>query len=142
MGVDIHVFLQVRLKTQTGSLAWFDLGECSYTNNDFLTRNYKFFAEIASIKGKSTRGLKPNGIPEDAGFMIQTIVERLKIDSGDDDQGGFGLSCMPLKQFLRVYTDDDAGLLTDHALKCHISTHYAFDNESIDNFRVIFYFDG
>ncbi|KGM44476.1 hypothetical protein JY97_00605 [Alkalispirochaeta odontotermitis] len=64
MGCDIHIVIE---RKRQGDHKWTGLVSTDQLKKrpDCATRDYSFFAEVANVRGKTTRGNYPQNIPED-----------------------------------------------------------------------------
>lgn len=106
------------------------------------SRNYKFFARIANVRGEG--GIDPIGVPDDMSALASIAVR----DWGED---GHSYSHMPLKDFVTHWAvahwpDTVAGaLITDRdrldRLVREIAGNWVLDEEAAPLYRVVFWFD-
>lgn len=165
MGCDIHPVLEKKVKFKDGTEKWvglhdFALGSRYESWQDqkgtwrikvsghnwvpaFDARNYERFAQLAGVRGD---GPAPKGIPEDASDMSRMLFEGWEGD-------GHSHSWTPLREALeiclatefdsaRVFLDDTDPRKKD-PLDYYFGIRYFGDdeNDSMDNYRVVYCFD-
>lgn len=111
------------------------------------SRNYDLFAELASVRGESSRGNTPRGVPDDA-----SALARMEIDSWDMDGHSHShmlfSEAMPIflaHQFEGVKKRVTTGASEADLCK-GILQYFGVDlreawGETLDDYRLVFWFD-
>lgn len=134
MGCDIH-FVKEK-KTDNGWVPVYCSDYCIGDKPDIAGRNYAFFAELAGVRGESTTGEKPKGLPEDVSLATKAIFD----DYGD----GHSESYMTAQEFIDAY--ERAYNSNPYWVKAYRPEHALYDLLSIyedeaEDFRIVFWFD-
>lgn len=153
MGADIHMVLERR----SDRFGWVGVNAFPYVKLSVLgdgrfveghtswrptNRNYALFAALASVRGA---GRKPLGVPEDASPLAIEEIEGW----GED---GHSHSWMMMPEFLGVYGTHVMGgaakLVTDNISRDELFAEwfqyfygYLNDGQTLDDFRLVFWFD-
>lgn len=104
-----------------------------------MQRNYAFFGELAGVRGNSTIGNKPNGIPEAVSDLSQRLIEKWDTD-------GHSHSALSLDDFCKAYLAAQDNFPTGHEVR---EEYVHFDLFGIDferwgspeDCRIVFWFD-
>lgn len=126
MGCDIHCTVE---KKHNGK--WVMINRLGYKDNA-CDRNYRRFAEIASVRGEGPR--QPLGIPVDASDSTLLYVEQYGLD-------GHSHSYMSLKEASKVWLqteDRNSDSFRDSYPGCH---YFGVESENYDDYRIVFFFD-
>lgn len=126
MGCDIHATVE---KKHNGK--WVMVNRLGYMDKA-CDRNYRRFAEIASVRGDGPR--QPLGVPDDASDSTLLYVEQY----GDD---GHSHSYMPLKEAAQVWLQTEYGNSDSFRDKYPEYHYFGIDAESYDDYRIVFFFD-
>lgn len=147
MGCDIHWVIERRF----GNLWIGYLHDCgdllpTYENqhksasiHELGARNYRFFASLAGVRGD---GPEPNGLPEDISQLTAAMVS-------DWDGDGHSHSHLPLREFIMRYilsNEENIPKATSMKLRGadpveHWLAGRVYKPDSLDDYRVIFWFD-
>lgn len=152
MGCDIHLVLERRhrdkwiaVDTFTGHhrARWaLKKGEYNWSPPLASDRNYDRFAKLAGVRGD---GPEPRGVPPDASETTQYMVERW----GED---GHSHSWLPLAEAVKIWAETEFGdseptdSMGKHNRQYPTSYFFGVDipegsGESIDDYRLVFWFD-
>ena len=140
MGCDIHFVVERQYYHIWLGIASTDFGYSPMTKS----RNYCFFAELASVRGESSKGRKPLGLPESPSLLTRMSFERWGADA-------HSVSNMSLAEFMQSYIDardihginpveDAVRKYPDYKLM-DIDIDDGFGRGIIDEYRVVFWFD-
>lgn len=111
-------------------------------------RNYRFFAELAGVRGEGSLGNQPRGLPEDMSQLTRALAEEWGID-------GHSHSHLSLIEFIQAYcaAAEETDKLVANKLQPTSESQEWFRNmvglvtgitiydEDYDNFRICFWFD-
>lgn len=142
MGCDIHLVLEkhdpelgwVGIDTFTGHESRYTKG---YSSPAARERNYKLFAALANVRGD---GPLPKGVPDDASQTTRFLVK----DWGSD---GHSHSWLPLTEAAaqwNVQRYPAEAPLDPNSYQAKFPAAYWFgvdDDEELDSYRVVFWFD-
>lgn len=170
MGCDIHMVLEY-YDENNGS--WVGLHDYPYVDGSAVTvyapknigedvkpedgwinwvvgsRNYRLFAELASVRGKGTQGHTPRNIPEDCSALTE-----LKVRGWGDDAHSH--SWLSLKEFIVcvAYSEGRVADLVQERITAqsnedkNLLYHYTklitgemISPDNLDNYRIVFWFD-
>lgn len=161
MGCDIHLFLERQVKPGVWAMVFNYNGlntagvSCiggqdldGYLWFKVRNRNYHLFGEIAGVRGDSSLGYEPKGLPPDVSPMVQ-----YRADEWDGD--GHSHSWLSAREFIKLYAESNRNqeLLDDIARNDWSRSpamwfsldvkdpHYDPKGEDIDNLRFVFWFD-
>lgn len=128
MGCDIHGWVEKKWRGKWVGVRQF--------NDAADARNYQRFAELAGVRGA---GPEPKGLPDD-------ISDSAAADSEGWGVDGHSHSWLTLKEaapiFLRTMRiGDDTSDYPREYLYAHFFDVYAYEPESIDDYRIVFWFD-
>lgn len=127
MGCDIHYVLERKIGHR-----WLGLQSHHGRNNLASQRNYMVFAELASVRGESSKGRYPQFLPSDTSELAMHWV-------GHDGSDGHSHSHLPLKEFCECYEDvKNSPEPWEKLFGIYIETE---KDGSVDDYRVIFWFD-
>ena len=142
MGCDIHLYLERKIAVK-GTPKWVGLGEVRGT---LSTRNYGLFAELASVRGQSSRNMHPLGIPADASELVAFSCD----DSGQD---GHSHSWCTVREMVLAYAiakgtaDELVVAALENDTRCVVRqfeklTEFWMNNDdSAHEYRFVFWFD-
>ena len=135
MGCDIHAYVEEKIDNE-----WHMVSKVMGSGND---RDYEFFTHLCGVRSNSpSDGPDPKGLPDGVSVVVRKFSERWDCD-------GHSHSYETAKEFVdkklviqRLRNDEDKtnGVSYDwHSWK--ILEYEIHDNENIEDFRVIFWFD-
>lgn len=168
MGADIHMYVEKRMPSGNWVCVR-DLNESLHSEAlcvmyqdreasnlkfnafwDLRSRNYELFARLAGVRGD---GPEPRGIPDD----VSEFVEH-EYDGWDHD--AHSASWYSADDFVRIYTGIDGEVDEDTPLNPYVARRidtgaemavalflrdkasiYVHDDESVDSYRFVFWFD-
>lgn len=135
MGCDIHGIVEIKIGDK-----WVGIKELKANG-----RNYERFAQLASVRGDSSR--KPQGIPLDASDMSMYYIEQW----GED---GHSHSYMPLTEAAEIFKYTDKPFIEDHVdkgfrVKFPFESYFGITTQedegcsypSVYRLRLVFWFD-
>jgi hypothetical protein len=163
MGCDIHMVLEYHDERND---VWVGLHEYPYINlnalkfntqkptefykHDFASwrireRNYELFAEIASVRGKSSQGLQARGLPDDCSTLARCIIGKWKHDAHN-------ASWLSVEEFIKcmAIAYDEITTLVAERLTDKTNTYDRLletllgediEKGSTDKYRIVFWFD-
>jgi len=162
MGCDIHMVLEFH---DDRNDVWVGLHEYSYINLTALKlsnrvkdnelynwvswrireRNYGLFAELASVRGESSQGLMPKGLPDDCSTLT-------KLSIGNWEHDAHSTSWLSAEEFVKcmaIAYDEISELVAERLTdKTDIHTRLIetligeqIEEISINKYRVVFWFD-
>lgn len=127
MGCDIHLSVEKKIDNK-----WLGVASSQFGYNPAACiRDYKFFAELASVRGESSIGRIPNGIPEDISDLTKIYIEEC-----DGHSFGWATAIDFCNIWSSVQSDKDP---QRDAYYFYDALGFIDDDE--DNFRIIFWFD-
>lgn len=128
MGCDIHYILEKKFKGgYLGVTSDLSYNSDARANN----RDYDFFAEIAGVRGESSINKNRAFLPSDmSDLSLYYIMDVYSTD-------GHSHSYMPLSEFIDIFNRVNE---TCHSAY-HLFKYELREEESLDDYRVIFFFD-
>lgn len=137
MGADIHMVLEKR-SAEGKWIATDTFRIHSSRDRNFAVpvaqdRNYKRFAALAGVRGP---GPTPRGLPLDASETTNFLSD----EYGED---GHSHSWLPLKEAVEVFVETEYWRETDdvYAKKYPSSFFFGVEEETTDEYRLVFWFD-
>lgn len=141
MGCDIHYVLEIK-HTVGDEDKWLGIQASDFSLNPkagALERNYERFAQLASVRGESSR--LPRGVPDD---ISDLTAYNLKKWDGD----GYSYSWLPIKEFVEICLSAAAEPYFAAGRKEFCQKYpidWLFyplgDSDDIENGRIVFWFD-
>lgn len=166
MGCDIHMVLERKFGNEWVGLHSYRGGESAALNvysgmdevpldnrRPWVTykitgRDYGLFAELAGVRGESTMGNEPRGLPDNMSQLTAVMAD----EYGSD---GHSHSHLSLTEFVAAYcaATDQSPTLVEHRLNptrdtkkwflelCALATGIDIYDDAFDDFRICFWFD-
>lgn len=136
MGCDIHLVLEVKDgRGWTGLHSFAAYRQNGNAHRCFppaTTRNYTRFARLAGVRGE---GPPPRGLPSDPSDLTDMLTRQW----GSDDHSH---SWLPVKDAAMIFMQTDNPESLDDYAKEHPETHYFnVDDDQVDQYRLVFWFD-
>lgn len=136
MGCDIHLILERQtLKgwVATDTFNYHHSNERTFSFPVARNRNYRRFSALAGVRGD---GPQPKGLPDDLSQTAQYVIDQW----GDD---GHSHSWLPLLEAIKIFLDTNREYSEDPLEEIKYPHDYFFniDEEEIDQYRLIFFFD-
>lgn len=138
MGCDIHLSLEYRHPTfgWVGIDTFRGFNSEGYRMPPALNRNYRLFAALAGVRGE---GPDPRGVPDDV-----SPLTKIQFEHWDGD--GHSHSWLPLADAAREFNKrrweaEKAPDPESYRDKFPASFWFAVDDDNIDSYRLIFWFD-
>jgi len=137
MGCDINYVLEVNVDDK-----WIGIDSSIGYNTKMCYRNYSLFAELASVRGESSRNRLPLGIPITASELTFFLKEQMKVYT-------YSHSYIGMNELIEIFIEknlESEKLFSDYEnFGWEKMVDYMFDFlpefGSINDYRMIFWFD-
>jgi len=123
VGCDIHGWVEAKVGNK-----WVAVAELKDRN-----RNYERFAALAGVRDYDETSIeRPEGVPKDVSDTAKFHIDRWGVD-------GHSHSYLPLKKAAEIF--DETGTLDEFDALYDYFDIELREDESIDNYRLVFWFD-
>lgn len=126
MGCDIHGWVEEKVRGK-----WIATNEFREHARE---RNYLRFAALAAVRGE---GPAPRGLPSD-------VSDTAGYDSECWDSDGHSHSWLTLKEAIPIFLEvryKEGETRSEFALKYPASHFFDIEDDNLDNYRIVFWFD-